>query len=291
MPDAAPFQNYVIDGTLFYSGVVTSWSWTVVGGPCDQLLGNRSFTLTGQNTNRLTFHPTLSGDYTVTVTMVTPDGTYTCTFIVHVKGPGVRVELCWDTTGSSDIDLHVHRSASTAAWFSGNDDCEYANCKAGNYIPPFITGAEWGYASSPLSECSGAPEGAIWTNFVGNCHNPRLDIDNIATVGIPENINVDTPRNSDRFRVMIHYYSGSVTTRPMVNIYCGGNLLGTYGRAPDVLDGFNSGSGRAAGQMWRVVDVTAQVDGNGVTTGCDLQALHPPNQQSGYWLTTNNTSY
>ena len=65
MPDGEPFVDYVIDGSGFYAGPVTSWSWTVTAGPCDQLFvanGNPpSYTLTGQTTPTLTISPTLVG--------------------------------------------------------------------------------------------------------------------------------------------------------------------------------------------------------------------------------------
>jgi hypothetical protein len=318
MPDGQPFQPYVIDGTQFYSGATTSWSWTVVGGPCDVLLApNTSYELDGVDTSQLTFTPTLSGDYTITVTIVTSDGqTLTCTFIVHIGGPGLRVELCWDTTGPSgaDIDLHIHRPGTTTPWFTTNplgnnnatningDDCYYMNCKA----QPWVAGTpapNWGYANSPLAQCSGGPEGASWT-AVGHCRNPRLDIDNIDAVGTPENVNIDVPQNGGAYRVMVHYFDynslfpPAPVTHPLVNVYCGGRLRGTYGQAPDQVPGFDTHGYFAQGDMWRVVDVTPAVaatdmDGDGFadTTDCTLAPLHPPGMTSGYWVTTNDRSY
>lgn len=318
MPDGAPFSDYVIDGTMFYGGTVSTWNWTVTGGPCDQLLeattGMTSYTLAGTSTSTLTFHPTLSGDYTITVTMTLPDGTvYTCTFIVHIGGPGLRVELCWDTTGDADIDLHLHRATTTTNFFTTGaggtnvnpDDCYYYNCKAGTYIcplpGPFCGGwtppayaAEWGYTNSPISECAGGPEGSTWMMgpMGGFCHNPRLDIDNIDTVGIPENINVDNPNDGETFRPMVHYYGGSVVTHPLVNIYCGGTLTATYGAAPDLVPSFNAGPGFGMGPMWRVADITVAVDATGTTTGCAVDPLHPEGMASGYRVgTDNNRSY
>ncbi len=302
LPEAAPFLPYSIDGRMFYTGMASSWSWTVVGGPCDQLLdattGMVSYDLTGTTGPVVTFTPTLSGDYTFTMTVTAPDGTvYTCTFIIHVRGPGLRVEACWDTTGTSDLDLHLHKPNTTTNWFSADgsfdfdyqDDCYYANCKAGSWTFGG-TGPSWGYPDSPLTECVGGPEGATWS-MVGSCKNPRLDVDNISTVGIPENINVDNPNDAETFRVMLHYYGGFAVSHPMINVYCGGNLLGTYGAAPDLVGGFTSGSGYAAGQMWRVVDAQVMVDATGTTTGCTLTALHPPGMATGYWVTTNDISY
>jgi hypothetical protein len=289
LADGAPFTDYVIDGTMFFSGPVTSWSWTVTGGPCDQLFATNgapvSYTLSGATTSMLTFHPTLSGDYTVTVTMTLPDGsTQQCTFIIHIAGPGLRVELCWDTVSMTDIDLHLHRPGTTTNWFNTPDDCHYGNCKA----TTFFGIADWGYANSPLAECVGGPEGLIWQTL-GYCRNPRLDLDNISTYGA-ENINVDVPVTASTYRVMVHYYGGSQLTHPMVDIYCGGTLKATYGQAPDLLAGFTNGGGYNAGLMWRVVDVTPVVVG-GVTTDCTLTPLHPPGMTTGYWLTNNVSTY
>ncbi len=297
LPDGSPFNPYVIDGTMFYTGQAMSWQWTVDGGPCDQVLGNTSFTLSGQNTDTLTITPSLSGDYTVTLTVVTIDGEILeCTFIVHIAGPGLRVELCWDTTGNTDLDLHVHRDGTTTPWFTttlngstvNTDDCYYRDCKG----TVFGSRVDWGpqYTTSPLSECQNGPDGADWIAY-GACHNPRLDVDNISTPGIPENVNVDNPLDGSTYRTMVHFYGGSQTTHPVVNIYCGGVLTGSYGTAPNEVQNFNTGGGFGAGLMWRVVDATTQVDMNGVTTGCNLTPLHPPGMMSGYWVTNNDRSY
>jgi hypothetical protein len=291
MPDGLPYQPYVINGATFYSGTVTTWAWDVTGGPCDQLFvsqgHNPSFTLAGQTTSQLTINPTLSGDYTVHVVMTLPDGsTRECTFIIHIGGPGLRVELCWDTTGSTDIDLHTHKSGTTTPWFDNAagtinpDDCYYMNCYNG---ATFYT-ANWGYANTPQAQC---PPG--WP--AAGCTNPRLDLDNIGTIGKPENINVDVPVNNTPYRVMVHYYGGSdITTHPLVNIYCGGHLKATYGQAPDLVPNFNHGDGYDLGLMWRVVDVTPQVTGT-TTTDCGLDPLHPPGMTSGFYVTNNNDAY
>jgi hypothetical protein len=252
------------------------------------------------NTPQVTFHPTLSGDYNFTMTVTDAGGTpHSCNFLVHVKGPGLRVELCWDTTGflGADIDLHVHKPGTTTPWFTTTlngdtnninlDDCYYYDCQgdtSGAMRP------NWGYAQSPLSECVGGPFGIFWTGL-GGCPNPRMDIDNISTPGQPENTNVDKPINGQTYRVMVHYFGGGVPTHPMINVYCGGHLLGTYGAAPDLVQGFNQGGDFGMGPMWRVVDVTPQVDGSGNTTGCNLTALHPPGTSSGYFITNNDRSY
>ena len=285
LPDGAPFVPYVIDGTAFFGGAVQSWSWTVSGGPCDRLFLTtttpvvQSFTLSGQNTSMLTLRPTLSGDYTVTVRITAVGGmVYECTFIVHIAGPGFRVEMCSDRTADTDIDTHVHRSGTTTNWFTG-DDCYFSNCAAGGSI-------NWGYANSPIAECSGGPQGAAWA-LLGYCRNPRLDIDSIRNNGVPENINIDNPSNGQTFRVMIHYWGGSGNAHPMVNVYCGGFLRGTYGAAPDIVPNFDTPN-PSTGDIWRVVDATVAVTA-GMTTGCTLTPLHPPSTTTGYWVNNDRT--
>jgi hypothetical protein len=318
MPDGQPFTDYPIDGTMFFGGAATKWTWTVKGSPCDDLFqasrGKPNFTLAAGNTapaqtetvssttsGKVTFHPNLSGDYTFTMTVVGTDGmTYTCTFIVHIRGPGLRVELCWDTSGSVDLDLHLHKPGTTTAWFGApdnpsNDDCYFDNCTAdgvfGGGSPP-----NWGYASTAVSNCQGdpTPYGQEWVT-IGSCRNPRLDQDNIDVEAEPENVNIDNPANGKTYRVMIHYYGNaddsSMPTHPLVNIYCGGFIKATYGQAPSTVANFDMPGGFAAGPMWRVADVTTQVDGSGNTTGCQVNAIHPPGMTSGYYVTTDDTTF
>jgi hypothetical protein len=320
-----PYTDVALQGEKFYTGGAVSWSWKVVGGPCDQLFSTttgsppvQSFTLTNGDKQDATVHFTLSGDYTITMTVMGSDGkTYTCTWVQHVIGPGVRFELCWDHTGSAaaggaDLDLHVHKPGSTTTWFKNGstdpntDDCFFSDCNPDSYflcggILPPCTVPNWGYTASNINQCSGAPAtgaGQTWSSTTKNCPNPRLDIDNINTVGKPENTNIDAPKNNDTFRAMVHYYgqdsgssSADVEEHPIVNIYCGGTLKASYGAAPNQLSGFKHGSGYAAGQMWRVADVKAMVNSMGNTTDCTVSALHPSGMMSGYLITTDDTSY
>jgi hypothetical protein len=246
------------------------------------------------------FHPNLSGDYTFTMTVVGQDGmTYVCTFIVHVRGPGLRIELCWDTSGDVDLDLHVHKPGTTSNWFGdpqsatpSTEDCFYQNCTADGDQTGSNAVPNWGYASTAVANCQGdpIPYGFEWT-IIGSCRNPRLDQDNIANPAQPENTNIDNPPNNATYRIMIHYYGGSAVTHPMVNIYCGGFIKATYGQAPNLVQGFMSGEQYAMGQMWRVADVTTQVDAQGNTTGCTITPIHPPGMNSGYYVTENDISY
>ena len=307
VPDARPFSTYILNGADFVPlAEATSWSWTVEGSPCDRMFvalpgstatpdnGQLSFTLRGADTPNPEIDFTLSGDYTVTMTVTRADGTtLTCTFIVHVSAPGLRVELCWDATGPTareafggtvDVDLHLASIGRTATWFD-EQDCDYLRCKASS-----TTRVDWGYADTAIENCTGpgARGGAT-----GSCPNPRLDIDNISTSTeyVPENINLDNPNDGDRFRVMVHHYTSATRlAHPLVNVYCGGELRATYGAAPDTLEGFEEGGSRNGGDMWRVADIETHVDGAGVTD-CTLTPLTDPDASTReYWVTTDDST-
>jgi len=304
VPDATPFSSYPLDGTLFYSGSdAVGWQWEVEGTPCDRMFqaiggstatstnGQLSYRLNGATSPMATLETTLSGDYRVTLTVTRSGGEpFECTWIVHVGGPGLRVELCWDQTGptagflsSVDLDLHLGKTGTTAEWFS-DEDCYYANCDTEFR---FGAGPDWGYPDTPPGMCV-LPPGST-----GQCYNPRLDIDNISETAsyVPENINVDAPLEGESFRVLVNYFSGDVATNPLVNIYCGGEIVSTFGAAPDTVPSFTSSEIGSSGLMWRVADVVTRVDATGATTGCDVTALHPPSASTGYWLTTGDTSF
>ena len=301
--DGSPFTDYVIHGTDFYSGAATSWNWTIDGGPCESILPHKSYTVSGADTDTVTFHPTLSGDYTVTMTVTTESGdTVTCTWIVRVQGPGLRVEMCYRESETEDLDLFLSQPGYAGDWYIDTNDayqpaqevCGWHDCEAtirgslpaGGSYPR----ADWGYPNSPLSACSGTMLGAQWT-ALGHCADPRLDIDNNLSegIGVPENINVDTPGDGESFRVMVQNFTGTMA-HPVVNIYCDGARVATYGAAPDELTSFSGVSGYSGiGAMWRVVDVTTHVAA-GVTT-CDVSPVHPPGMSAGYDVTNDDARF
>jgi hypothetical protein len=234
--------------------------------------------------------------------------------VQKVTAPGVRFELCWDHQGSgaqggADLDLHVHKldgpSPSPTAWFqavAGVDnphDCFYANCSA----LAFPGGADFAYANTtPDTTCHGTMGGPTW-DMLGFCHNPRMDIDNINSIAVPEITGSDNVTNGDTLRAMVHYYgqdgATSTTTaneHPIVNVYCGGTLKATYGQSPDPIpDGFNFGmglnvNGGGAGMLWRVADVHATGLDVGGNATCTVTPLHPPLTSSGYWVITDRNN-
>jgi hypothetical protein len=264
--NAVPFADKVIDGTQIYTGGdALAWEWTLTRGPCDLVLGTTSFTMNGQSVSTIT-GPTLStltlrwqlsGDYTLTMRVNTPqDGWLECQWVIRVVAPGLRVELCWDTTGGNDVDLHLGRIGTTTGWFTSSS-CYYGNCKnTGN--------PNWGY---PQTYSAMPPLGNYqWV------YNPRLDIDNISTVGIPENINIDNPGEGHQYRVLVHMYDddGYSQTHPVVNIYCGGTRKATYGVSPQVT-GFDYGCYNNCGDGWKVTDITWH--GDPLSDTCNLAPI------------------
>lgn len=304
VPTGTPLNEYRIDGRDFYPGLVSSWRWRISGGPCDTISPRfQSFELSGARTRIALFNPRLSGDYTVTLTIVTEAGTtLQCEWIVHVAGPGLRVEMCYPESETEDLDLFLKQPDHPTTWYLDTSDanhpaldqCGWHNCEAyirgsdalGNPVPR----VDWGYDDSPLSECIGGPLGERWAEL-GHCTNPRLDIDNNLAegTGLPENINIDSPRDSETFRVMVMNWSGG-TCEPLVNIYCDGRRVATYGAPPDIVPGFEGIPGTdGIGAMWRVVDVTTHVDAAGEVT-CDVTQLHG-DDGTGYHVTWRDITY
>ena len=301
VPDGQPLHDYALRGRDFYPGPVSQWRWSVQGGPCDEVAPNlESFDLRNPNSETATFEPALSGDYTVHLDVTTANGTpLECEWVVHVRGPGLRIEMCYPESLEADLDLFLHRPDSDTNWYQpgatalgdpGPDICGWHNCEAtlrggGDRV-------DWGYDPSPLEACESGPHGAEWRQL-GECTNPRLDIDNnlVKASGVPENINLDNPRDGETFRIMVQNFTGS-RAEPLVNVYCGGIRVATYGASPDEVPGYRGRPGQdSIGAMWRVADVTTFVDADGNTTGCDPVLLHPPGEDSGYDVTYDDPRY
>ena len=299
IPDGSPFVGYPLRGGEFYVGDAIGWNWSIVGGPCDDIVpGRRSFELVGATSENATFIPSLSGSYTVTLRVTTADGFFECTWIIHVTGPGLRIEMCYPESMTQDLDLLAMHTRFADNWypFGGNAfspnarACSWWNCEATLRGGPSRT--DWGYANTDLSECEGGPQGDQWRRL-GYCANPRLDIDNnlVEGTGVPENINIDNPNDRDQFRIMVQNFSGTIA-RPIVNIYCGGRRMATFGAAPDTVPAYSGVPGSfGVGAMWRVADVRVTVDEDGDTTDCEVTPLHPPGTDSGYHVTYDDPSW
>ncbi|MGM0597659.1 MAG: hypothetical protein ACQES9_11535 [Myxococcota bacterium] len=258
-----PFTDFVLDGSNYYSGTVHHWEWSVSNGPCDEVLGVRSFSVNDNrdinyvaDTEQVVLNFDLSGEYTITMRVYYNETEYyECIFLLHVAGPGLRVESCWDTTGSVDMDLHLMMEGNGTS-YCASEDCYYGNCKAYNWS---VTG--WNAPDGNIDFCVGTESGSNWQSDHGVCKNPRLDIDNISTEGIPENINVDYPEDGQIYRAAVDMWSGSQATHPVVNIYCDGIRIATYGYPVSNQVTLTDGtSGCANGHLWRVADILTEVD-------------------------------
>jgi hypothetical protein len=116
----------------------------------------------------------------------------------------------------------------------------------------------------------------------------RLDTDSVDP-SYPEDTSIDLPEDGATYRVMANYYNGDGATLPMTNIYCQGQLVATFGQAPDTVSEFDT-PGFEGGSMWRVADVTTHVDAASITT-CDVAALHPAGQTTGYDVRVDDQTY
>ena len=127
--------------------------------------------------------------------------------------------------------------------------------------------------------------------------NPRLDADNrldsrSRSVYVTENINLDAPVPGDRFRIAVHYQAniasdtldvdaGSppvIETRVLVNVYCEGDLLGTFGGDPEQSADPDALRLQQPGDLWRVADVVVGSE------SCSLAPLHDPARPGSYWV-------
>jgi hypothetical protein len=274
---AAPLSYYVLDGpSIYIADDSMTWQWTVVPPFNSGSTGP-------ENPNAATTRTYLdvSGDYLISLEVLDEKGGINgCSWIVHVQGDGLRVELWWDTFGSVDLDLHLHRSGSTTAWCNTNDDCHYVNCQMGDGLfGSSYTMGSWGYPNSSEDVCE---------TSMGYCPNPRLDLDNISGTD-PENINIDNPNDGDTFRIMVHMYSGSSTTHPRVSFYCGGTLTSVIGEEPDTIT-LNRSGASCMGQTWRVADVKMIVDEASGITDCLVNILS--SESTGSWLImTDNSAF
>ena len=285
---ATPFKDKLIDGTQIYDfshqfndAATAKWEWTLTKGPCDIVLGTTSFTtkgaatvagLSGDGTASTTVSGTglsqfkvkfqLSGTYNLHLKVTRENGEiYECGWPLKVESTGLRVELCWDKTGSSavggrDIDLYLGKNGVTAGW--RDKACYFSNCKGDplsseyNWSTTALGG--WGYAETTNYSTIGNSD-----EPVSGMKNPRLDIDNRSTPGKPENINIDKPEENDTFRVLVHFWSASsAVVHPVVNVYCGGTRKATFGGSPN-----ESGSGfdydvtnfNSEDDSWKVTEI------------------------------------
>lgn len=276
LPELKLGESTTLDGARFVSGNVKSWHWDLVREDCDAVVANPEFVLQGEGASLLTFQALRPAPYHFTLRVVGGGGdSGSCDFEVPTNGRGLRVELCWNTSQNTDLDLYLHNPFDRAPWFSpsasnisagiNQSTCNVVNCTANLRLN--LSRADFRYADSPLSYCQAGPAAAEF-QALGRCPNPRSGQDNnqsLAT-GVAERIQLDAPLNSQTFRVMVQNYSNSAA-EPHVFVYCGGKKAGAA-EPPNSPPNFVATSSSAFGVMWRAVDITTQVASSGDTTGC-----------------------
>ena len=262
-----PDQLATLDGADFVIGDVKSYHWTVQMEDCDGVVPNPQFILRGSDQRVLTFQPSRPAFYhfTLDVTGVAGDRT-SCKLEVPVQGVGMRVELCWDTSTSTDLDLYLHTPFDREPWFSRGSqeprtglNSTTCNTSNGVAIPRSnLPRVDWGYADSPLSACNTPAFEEFLT--IGRCPNPRAASDNnqmIAT-GTTERMQLDNPSNGQTFRVMVQNFNNR-PARPHVFVYCGGQRSAAFD-APSMASNFVANTDLGFHFMWRAADITTNVD-------------------------------
>ncbi len=294
LPRIEPGAPVELDATELASGPIASVKWSIVREGCDAVVPQPSFTLQGENTSRATFTPSRPGPHTVRLEVEDSAGERAaCEFPLSVSGTGLRVELCWDTSTETDLDLYLHNPDDTLPWFQAGGDvlsgqnpniCNPMNCPA--VLRLGASRVNWGYPDSPLELCAQGPSAGAFA-ALGRCPNPRAGVDNnqLDANGTSEIIRLDNPNDGDTFRIMVQNFDNGAGT-PQVYVHCGAqqtsfSLEGTE---------FTTANPGSFGPMWRVADVTAHVDARGVLQDCSVEHLVHPRGQ-GPFVTINDPSY
>jgi hypothetical protein len=273
-------QSARIDGSQFVTGSVATWSWSVVNEDCDAVVKRQSYSLEPRDQAVVTFRPGRPTSYVLRLHVTDASGDEAeCQFEVPVVGRGLRVELCWDTSTTTDLDLYLHRPFNTSDWFtfsSGGlayamtgDTCNPANCPADlRFGYPRV---DWGYPDSPMEWCDAGPSAADFRRL-GRCPNPRAGIDNNQNLitGTSEVIQIDVPEAAP-YRVMAQNFSNTPAS-PQAFVYCAGRPAGSFA-PPSRPPNFVANPEGVYGTMWRVADITPTLDAGGAMTGCSAEPI------------------
>jgi len=266
-----PDEIATLNGADFVIGDVKSYHWTLQLEDCDAVVQDAQFKLRGADSPVVQFQPSRPGLYHFTLAVTGAGGDQTsCKLAVPVAGVGMRVELCWDTSTTTDLDLYLHTPFDREPWFTPGAEtinsglnattCNTSNATVALRNQPRV---DWGYADSPLSACN-TPS---FDGFLGlaRCPNPRAADDNnqdIAT-GTTERMQLDNPRAGQAFRVMVQNFDNH-PARPRVFVYCDGQRAGAFDPPTLPANFVTEERDRGVyGVMWRVADVATIVDAAG----------------------------
>ena len=244
-------------------GAVASHRWTLLSAP----LGSTA-SLSGADTDTVTFTPLLAGRYQLRYVVADEDGQLSaCVVDMDATTDDVfRVELIWNVDISrgdpTDLDLHLLHPLADR-WFDAELDCHFENCRAGALSWRGLTGPpppDAGITDAGITDAGATDAGA--TDAGDADPSPSLDIDDTDGRG-PENINIGAPQeNGGAYRIGVHYFAddGFGPTEALVNVFCYGQLVGTVG--PTTL---RTAADPAANDLWKVADVAFSAGGCALT--------------------------
>jgi hypothetical protein len=297
LPELVPGEEYVIDGALFVRGVAQSFHWEIGDVDCDAVVASPSYTAGGTETSSFSFRPGRPARYEITMEAGLSGGRMgSCTFEVAAVGRGLRVELCWDTSTSVDLDLYLHTPENIAPFFYpsaldivaglNGDTCNSGNC--GPELRFELPRVDFGYADSPVEFCDAGPA-MVEYRALGYCPNPRASNDNnqVLVNGTTEIIQLDRPLGHETFRVMVSNFSNE-PAQPYVFVYCDGRLV-TEAQPPAFADDFQTLSPGVYGVMWRPFDITT-IRLPDDTLQCEATRLVHPSR-AGDYVTVDDPSY
>jgi hypothetical protein len=264
-----PDEVATLDGADFVDGDVASYRWTLKAEDCDAVVQNAEFIFKGATTQVVRFQPSRPAPYHFTLEVTGRGGDRaTCEIEVPVKGVGLRTELCWDTSTSADLDIYLHNPFNRDPWFEPGsfgviDGINETTCNTSNAVPMLRDRprVDWGYASSPVDACN-TPSFQGFLSL-GRCPNPRASVDNNQSIasGTTERIQLDNPRDGERFRVMAQNFNNA-KAKPRLFVYCSGERAGAF-EAPSMPANFQGPSMSGFGVMWRIADITTKHDAQG----------------------------
>lgn len=273
-----PEEIATLNGADFVSGDVASYHWSLQVEDCDAIVQDAQFLLKGADQQIVQFQPSRPSIYHLTLEATGVRGDkVSCNLGVPVIGVGLRVELCWDTSTTTDLDLYLHTPFDREPWFdptSGsiefgltNTTCNTSNATAVLRGEPRVN---WGFADSKLEACN-TPSFDGFLN-VGRCSNPRASDDNNQSIsnGTTERMQLDNPGDGRVFRVMAQNFT-NLPAQPHVFVYCNGERAGSFD-APTFPPNFVAQNPGPFGVMWRAADVTTFVDAAGKVT-CRAEAV------------------
>ena len=265
-----PDQIASLDGADFVVGDVKSYHWTLQTEDCDGVVQNAQFKLQGVDSRVVQFQPSRPAFYHFTLEVTGAAGDRTsCKLEVPVAGVGMRVELCWDTSTSTDLDLYLHTPYDRQPWFNpgstdialdglNNTTCNTSNATVNLRVPSRV---DWGYGDSPLSACNTPSfEGFLG---LGRCPNPRAADDNnhSIAIGTTERMQLDDPKDGQTFRVMVQNFD-NLPAKPHVFVYCAGQRAAALD-PPPAIGSFVASRRGVFGAMWRAADITTSIDATG----------------------------